>query len=201
MLAVTDTGSGMDKATIERIFDPFFTTKELGKGTGMGLSTAYGIVHRHGGEITVRSEPGSGTTVRVYLPLSNEPAAAGLVKPEAALERSGGNEVVLVVEDEDQVRDVVLQILERRGYEVLLAAGGEEATEKLAADGDRISLLLTDVVMPGRSGLDLYAEVAAKYPGLKVLFMTGYSNPERHSASANPLHKSRSLESRFPSPL
>ena len=154
----------------------------------MGLSTAYGIVHRHGGEITVHSEPGSGTTFRVYLPLSNEPAAAAVAKSEATVERSGGNEVVLVAEDEDHVRDVVRQILERRGYEVILAADGEEAIDKLAADGARISLLLTDGVMPGRSGPDLYAEVAEKYPGLKVLFMTGYSHSERQSAPARPLN-------------
>ena len=188
MLEVADTGSGMDKATIERVFDPFFTTKEPGRGTGMGLSTAYGIVNRHGGEITVHSEPGIGTTFRVYLPLSKEPAAAAVAKPEATVEHSGGNEVVLVAEDEDHVRDVVRQILERHGYEVILAADEEDAIDKLAADGARISLLLTDVVMPGRSGPDLYAEAAAKYPGLKVLFMTGYFHSERQSVPARPLH-------------
>jgi len=182
-----DTGSGMDKATVERVFDPFFTTKEPGRGTGMGLSTSYGIVSQHRGEITVRSEPGSGTTFRVYLPLSDEPAAAAANKSAATVEPIGGNEVVLVVEDQDQVRDVVRQILERRGYEVILATGAEEAIDKLAADGARISLLLTDVVMPGRSGPDLYDEAAAKHPGLKVLFMTGYTDRERQAASAGAL--------------
>jgi len=186
MLVVSDTGSGMDKATVERIFDPFFTTKALGKGTGMGLSTAYGIVRQHGGEINVRSKLGSGTTFRVYLPASNE-LAAPVAKPAASAESIGGNEVVLVVEDEDQVRDVVYQILVRRGYEVIQAVGGDEARRKLAVDGHRISLLVTDVVMPGQSGPEVYDEAVAKYPGLKVLFMTGYSDREQAIGSADPL--------------
>ena len=153
----------MDKATVERIFDPFFTTKALGKGTGMGLSTAYGIVRQHGGEINVCSKLGSGTTFRVYLPASNE-LAAPVAKPAASAESIGGNEVVLLVEDEDQVRDVVYQILVRRGYEVIQAVGGDEARRKLAVDGHRISLLVTDVVMPGQSGPEVYDEAVAKYP-------------------------------------
>lgn len=177
-LTVTDTGFGMDPATVERVFDPFFTTKDVGKGTGMGLSTAYGIIVQHGGKISVESEVGVGTSFRIRLPRSTAPARTpDEVREHQTVETRGG-EVILVVEDEPSVREVVDEILRRRGYEVIVAADKLAAHRELEANGDDISLLLTDVIMPGGSGPDLSEEVRRLYPDVKVLFMSGYSDLE-----------------------
>ncbi len=174
MLAVSDSGVGMDAATRERIFEPFFTTKEKGKGTGLGLSIVYGIVKQSGGEVLVYSEPGHGTVFKIYLPAAPAAEPAPAVTPHVPL--TPGGATVLLVEDEDQVRALTRLMLERRGYHVLVAATPEEAVRIAGQAGDQIDLLLTDVVMPLRYGTDLAVEVQALLPRIRVLFMSGYTD-------------------------
>ena len=173
-LTVTDTGEGMTPDVRTHIFDPFFTTKPAGEGTGLGLATVYGIVDQSGGHVAVYSEPDLGTSFKVYLPASDEPAAQAPDEVVPAPSRPA-NETVLLVEDEAVVRGLVREILERDGYSVLEAAGPEEA---LAAsnDGGHIHLLLTDVVMPRMSGPEIARSVGAVRDGIKVLYMSGYSD-------------------------
>jgi PAS domain S-box-containing protein len=175
MLAVSDTGSGMDAETVGKIFDPFYTTKEKGKGTGLGLSTVYGIVKQHGGNIWVYSEPGRGTTFKVYLPRVDEPAEEEETAPPAAGRASREPETVLVVEDDESVRDLVCRMLSGAGYEVLVARSGHEAV-LLAKEAKAIHLLLTDVIMPEMSGRVVRDQVAALHPDVKVLYMSGYTD-------------------------
>jgi len=174
MLAGSDTGCGMGKTVLEHLFEPFFTTKELGKGTGLGLATVYGIVKQHGGNIWVYSEPGKGTTFKVYLPRVKEPVAARAVAVHPASPR--GAEMVLVLEDEASVRRIVARSLEQMGYRILTAASPAQAEEALAAHGDEIALLLTDVVLPERSGRQVSGAAREKYPHLRVLYMSGHSD-------------------------
>jgi two-component system, cell cycle sensor histidine kinase and response regulator CckA len=174
VLSVTDTGQGMDKETQLRIFEPFFTTKEKGKGTGLGLSTVYGIIKQSGGYVLVESEPQQGTTFRIYLPRVEdalEPAAA----VGAASSQSGGSETVLLVEDEESVRQLVRETLESKGYKVLEADHGEAALQIAAEYSDEIDILITDVVMPGMSGRELSARLCASCPHTKVLYLSGYT--------------------------
>ena len=173
-LSVTDTGSGMSPATRDRIFEPFFTTKEMGKGTGMGLATAFGIVKQSSGNIWVYSEPGAGTTFKIYLPRVDAPAAE--IRRVHADAGATGTETVLIAEDEDVVRRAAVRILESAGYRVLVAANGEAAVRLCEQHRDEIHLLLTDVVMPRIGGRDLALRVRALNPGLKVLFMSGYAD-------------------------
>ena len=174
LLVVSDTGEGMDKETISRIFDPFFTTKEQGKGTGLGLATVYGIVSRHRGGVHVYSEPGTGTTFRIYLPSSPslEEIAAD---PDAALPLPRGTETILVVDDEATVRRLVIDTLHPLGYTCLEAANGAAALGVAAAHEGTIDLLFTDVVMPEMGGTELAARLTTQRPGLRVLFMSGYT--------------------------
>jgi signal transduction histidine kinase/ActR/RegA family two-component response regulator len=174
LFSVSDTGCGMEPRVLERIFEPFFTTKEQGKGTGLGLSTVYGIVKQSGGNIWAYSEPGLGTTFKIYLPRVAGPASAGSLPPQPATVISG-TETVLLVEDEEAMRKLAERILLRAGYLVLAAADGEEALALAGDRSDRIHLLLTDVVMPRMSGKDLAGRLVAARPGLKVLYMSGYS--------------------------
>jgi two-component system, cell cycle sensor histidine kinase and response regulator CckA len=175
MLAVSDTGVGMDEATRARIFEPFFTTKEKGKGTGLGLSTVYGIVQQSGGSIWVYSELNRGTSFKVYLPELEAAIESHQDKPEEN-EAPGGSETILLVEDEETVRGLAQKILEQVGYNVLSAAGGEEAVRLCNDQERRIDLLLTDVVMPEASGKEVAEHLNQLVPGIKVLFMSGYTD-------------------------
>ncbi len=174
MLAVSDNGCGMDQATKDRLFEPFFTTKEVGKGTGLGLATVYGIVKQHRGNIWVYSEPGQGATFKVYLPRVEE--TADILVPERRGPVQGGSETVLVVEDEPVVRRLVCDILEGLGYTVLEAGQGDEALEVCRRHQGPVSLLVTDVVMPGMSGNELAQRLVESLPRLKVLFLSGYTS-------------------------
>ena len=178
MLAVRDTGLGMDAETQKHIFEPFFTTKEKGKGTGLGLATVYGIVKQSEGYIWVDSAPGAGTTVRVFLPwVEAEPAAEGPKRPVVPEELPPrGTETVLLVEDEEMVRRMTREVLEGAGYRVLEAASGFEALRVSASHTGRLDLVLTDVVMPGMSGRELAERLAPVRPGMKVLYMSGHTD-------------------------
>ncbi len=176
-LALVDTGEGMDEATRRRIFEPFFTTKPKGKGTGLGLATVYGIVKQHGGYIEVTSEPGKGAAFSCYFPTAATPASAAVGAQEEAggAVVAGGGETVLVVEDERLVRDLVVNALLRQGYHVHEAVSAEEALEAIDTLETRVDLLLTDVVLPGMNGRDLYREIHRRSPETSVLFMSGYT--------------------------
>jgi two-component system cell cycle sensor histidine kinase/response regulator CckA len=175
MLAVSDTGIGMDPETQAHIFEPFYTTKGGGRGTGLGLSTVYGIVKQSGGYIWVYSEPGKGTTFKVYLPRVEDAVTPVSVATEQPADRRG-TETVLLVEDEEAVRELTHTILAEEGYSVLVAKNAEHA-EQLAANGsNEIHLLLTDVVMPGVSGRDLAHRITTRNPRTRVLFMSGYTD-------------------------
>jgi PAS domain S-box-containing protein len=173
MLSVTDTGCGMDKETQARIFEPFFTTKEKGKGTGLGLSTVYGIVKQSGGYVFAQSELGHGTTFRIFLPRVEQKAE--LVNAvRHPREQTRGSETVLLVEDEESVRQLVKETLESRGYTVLEAEDGEHALA-IAAKKGAVQLMITDVVMPGINGQELAKEISKTHPKTKVLFLSGYA--------------------------
>src|ERR1700732_4401301 len=174
VLSLSDTGEGMDKETQLRIFEPFFTTKEKGKGTGLGLSTVYGIIKQSGGYVLVESEPQQGTTFRIYLPRVEdalEPAGA----VSASSSQSGGSETVLLVEDEESVRQLVRETLESKGYKVLEADHGAAALQIASEYSETIDILITDVVMPGMGGRELSARLSATCPQTKVLYLSGYT--------------------------
>ncbi|MDE3155449.1 MAG: PAS domain S-box protein [Acidobacteriota bacterium] len=176
-LAVSDTGIGMDARTRQHLFEPFFTTKG-NLGTGLGLATVYGIVTQSDGGITVTTAPGQGSTFRLYLPISQRPVAAPEPEARRPASRTGGSEAILVVEDEDGVRVLISRVLRRGGYQVTEARTPDEAL-RLAGEQERtIDLMLTDVVMPGMNGAALADAMAERRPGLKVLFMSGYSEPD-----------------------
>ena len=173
LLAVSDTGVGMDAATLARVFEPFFTTKGPGEGTGLGLATVYGIVKQSSGYIWAYSEPGRGATFKVYFPRAGAAPEPG-VESGVPVGAPGGSEVVLVVEDQDDVRRLTVRILEGRGYRVLSAASGEEALRLVRHNGSAIDLLLIDVVMPGTSGPEVVRLLEPARPAMKVLYMSGY---------------------------
>jgi CheY-like chemotaxis protein len=176
-LTVTDTGCGMDQATLERIFEPFFTTKEVGKGTGLGLATVYGIARQHRGWIEVASEVGRGTTFNIFIPGTAQPAGSAtdfLTKSQTV---RGGKESILVAEDEDGLRELVQQILQQYQYEVAVAATGVEAMRIWTEAGGKFDLLLTDMIMPGgMTGRELAAELKKQKPNLKIIYTSGYSS-------------------------
>ena len=177
VLVVVDTGIGMDAATRERIFEPFFTTKAPGKGTGLGLSTVYGLVQQLGGELRVQSEPGQGSTFEVLLPVGESRTEEPALESSSAA-GAGGDETVLVVEDEPGVRALATRVLGQAGYDVLAAADGLEAASIAREHAGVIHLLLTDVVLPGVGGRELASQLAAERPGMRVLFTSGYTEDE-----------------------
>ena len=172
MLAVTDSGAGMDATVRAHLFEPFFTTKEVGKGTGLGLATVYGIVKQSGGYISVYSEPGHGSSFKIYLPRIETPDTSPAAPQKGGAAR--GSETVLVVEDEPAVLTLSRRALEAQGYVVLAASDAAAALQVVERHGGTIHLLLTDVVMPGMSGRDLADRLAAQRPGIRVLYMSGY---------------------------
>ena len=173
LLSVRDTGTGMDQETRAHLFEPFFTTKEIGKGTGLGLATVFGIVKQNLGLVSVESEPGRGTTFKIHLPRAQPEAVAA--KPETVPPGRRGPETVLLVEDEEQVLNLGRRILTRHGYTVLAASGPEAAMVAAAGHAGPIHLLITDVVMPGLNGKQLRERLRASHPELKCLFMSGYT--------------------------
>ncbi|MGH9717094.1 MAG: response regulator [Candidatus Acidiferrales bacterium] len=173
MLSVTDTGTGMDNATLNRIFEPFFTTKEIGKGTGLGLATVYGIVSQHGGFMQVRSECGVGSTFRAYFPVSADIAEPKRAPDSQPLQR--GSETILVAEDHDGLRQVAQETLTGLGYQVILAVDGEQAVREFAAHRESIRLALVDIMLPKLSGSDVSALIRKENPELPVILATGYS--------------------------
>lgn len=174
-LSVKDTGAGMDAETKSHLFEPFFTTKEAGKGTGLGLATVYGIVHQCRGSICVTSEMGKGTTFEVYLPVE-ESLGKGEHAAQDARTASGGTETILVVEDEEAVRELIREVLDRRGHKVLAAAEAQEAIDLLARFSGTVDLVISDIVMPGMSGPDLIRQLGRSHPGMKVLYISGYTD-------------------------
>ena len=176
MLAVTDTGIGMTSDTVAHIFEPFYTTKESGRGTGLGLSTVYGIVKQSGGYIWVYSEPGKGTTFKVYLPRVEERVEVSSTAQIPAPAARDGKETILLVEDEPSVRELTRMVLSKRGYAVLEALNPADAERLAGSHGAEIHLLLTDVVMPGMSGHELAKRLTARHGNLRVLYMSGYTH-------------------------
>jgi nitrogen-specific signal transduction histidine kinase/CheY-like chemotaxis protein len=175
MLSVSDTGVGMTPEVTERLFEPFFSTKDKDKGTGLGLSTVYGIVKQSGGDIWVYSEPGKGSTFKIYLPRVDEPLEEQREKPlDDMLLR--GSETILLVEDEEEVRKLAVRVLERQGYKVLAARNGDEALLICEQQKGPIHLLLTDVVMPGMNGHEVAKRLESLHPETKVLYMSGYTD-------------------------
>jgi len=175
MLAVSDSGIGMSPETVAHIFEPFYTTKGSGQGTGLGLSTVYGIVKQSGGYIWVYSEPGKGTTFKVYLPRVEAQVEA---KPEVVEVGSAGkgSETILLVEDEEAVRELASRILSAKGYSVVAAKSTKEAEQFAEKHGAKIHLLLTDIIMPGTSGRELAKRITARHPRTRVLYMSGYTD-------------------------
>ena len=176
-LSVSDTGCGMSPEVLVRVFEPFFTTKEIGKGTGLGLATVYGIIRQHEGWIEVKSQPGAGTTFDLFFPCS----AGAIEELELPIyepaEATGGTETILAVEDEPALRELVQVVLESAGYRVLLAENGQNALALFAEHADEIDLLITDMVMPGGiNGRELAARLQTQKPGLRAVFTSGYSS-------------------------
>jgi len=172
-LTISDTGTGMDSETLGQLFEPFFTTKEINEGTGLGLSTVYGIVKQHGGNVWAYSEPGLGAIFKVYLPISTESLPVGRPSPES--QSAGGSETILLVEDNEDVRELAFAILERNGYLVLVAESGPEALLLLEDHKGPLHMILTDVVMPEMNGRQLFEKVSTIYPDAKALYMSGYN--------------------------
>jgi nitrogen-specific signal transduction histidine kinase/ActR/RegA family two-component response regulator len=171
-LSVMDTGVGMDESTQQRIFDPFFTTKDMGRGTGLGMASAYGIIQNHGGIITVSSEKGRGTTFEIYFPATGKSLPQ---KKEVAGQTLKGSENVLLVDDEDMVIDVGRQFLEKMGYQVLLASNGKEAIDIYKKNSDKVEIVILDMIMPDMGGGEVYDRLKEINPDIKVLLSSGYS--------------------------
>lgn len=185
-MTVSDTGHGMDKDTVSRIFEPFYTTKPVGKGTGLGLATVHGIVTQTGGYIWVYSEPGQGTTFKIFIPRSYE--AARPITPRSVRRLMPATETILLVEDEASTREAVERSLVRAGYRVVLAENGAEALELAMANGNEIDVVLTDSMMPEMGGLELAARLKEARPEIRVLMMSGYTEQTTTSRFGNSEH-------------
>ena len=173
LLTVSDTGQGMDKETLSHIFEPFFTTKETGKGTGLGLATVYGIVKQHGGHITCYSEPGLGTTFKIYFPAIEKERDSETPSIEKPI--PGGTETILLVDDEEALRELGSTLLNEFGYKVITACNGKEALEIYQWEGERISLVILDLIMPEMDGKKCMEEMLQVNPNAKVVLASGYS--------------------------
>ncbi len=182
VLAVSDTGVGMDEDTRQHVFEPFFTTKQVGSGTGLGMSTVYGLVKQHEGFVLIDSSPGIGTTVRVYLPLSEESPQEP--RRHRKLEHLTGTETILLAEDEESVRRTTKRVLERHGYRVLAASDGVDALELFERNASRVSLVLSDIVMPRMSGPELMSAIRRRNASVRLLLTSGYASPEMPQAKA-----------------
>jgi CheY-like chemotaxis protein len=184
MLAVADSGMGMDAETQSHLFEPFFTTKEMGKGTGLGLSTVYGIVKQSEGYVWCYSEVGVGTTFKIYLPRVDEEAAPG--RKPTAVRLAHGTETVLLIEDDRSLRDLLCEILEGAGYTVLVADGGAKALQIAEEYAGAIQLIVTDVIMPGLSGRQAAEKIKAARSEVEILFISGYTSEaiEKHGVLA-----------------
>jgi CheY-like chemotaxis protein len=199
-LKVTDTGSGMSKDTLNRIFEPFFTTKEVGKGTGLGLATVYGIVKQHQGWVEVESELGKGTTFQVFIPATEKSSETSFMKSAPKPAPKGGHETILLVEDEPVLRELACMILKDYKYEVIEAGCGVEALKIFEQLGGKVDLLLTDMVMPqGMTGRELAEQLRARKPGLRVIYTSGYS-ADVMGGEVN-LGNVRFLQKPYPPPL
>jgi PAS domain S-box-containing protein len=174
LMTVTDTGIGMDEETKKKLFEPFFTTKEVGKGTGLGLSTVYGIVKQHNGYINVYSEVGGGTAFKIYLPIIKPDILEKTEFAKEGMVYTGGTETILIAEDDEPVRKLTKETLERAGYKVIDAVDGDDAMEKFMEHKDEIQLLLLDVIMPKRNGREVYDEIRKIRPEVRVIFVSGY---------------------------
>lgn len=174
-ITVTDTGIGMDKESCARMFEPFYTTKEVGKGTGLGMSIAYGIIKQHNGFINVYSEPGVGTTFRIYLPIAETEQSASMEKKEEVAPR-GGTETILLAEDDAAVSKLVVTVLEEYGYTVIRSVDGQDAVEKFSANSDKINMVLMDMIMPKKNGKEAYEEIIRLKSNVKVLYSSGYTS-------------------------
>ncbi|MEK6779948.1 MAG: ATP-binding protein, partial [Candidatus Deferrimicrobiota bacterium] len=183
VVSISDNGAGMDEATRHRIFEPFFTTKKLGRGTGLGLSTVYGIIKQHEGWINLESRPGEGTTFRTYLPRADEVAKEQAPGAEAARPKTG-KETILLVDDEEMIRSIGRQILEIHGYSVLTAADGQEAIDLYLRERERIDLVILDMTMPHLTGADVLTRIRNLNPRARVILSSGYPSGESHLASA-----------------
>ncbi|MEK6572163.1 MAG: ATP-binding protein, partial [Bacteroidota bacterium] len=180
-LSVADTGTGMDEATRSRIFEPFFTTKERGKGTGLGLSLVFGIMESHDGFVDVESEPGKGTTFHLYFPLLQKPAEIEQMKEQSTIDVPGGSETILVVEDEEMLRELVKNLLEAKGYTVLAASDGDEAVAMYTRHQGEIQLVLSDMGLPRMNGFEVYRELKNLNSTVRMILASGYVEPEMKS--------------------
>jgi len=188
-LSVTDTGTGMDRELQAHIFEPFFTTKKLGKGTGLGLAVVYGIVKQHNGYLEVESEIYKGTTFKIFLPASTKEQDKGLEVKNKLNTSQGGSETILIVEDEEIVRNVAVRLVNGLGYKVLLAKNGEEAMEVFNRERNSLDLVVMDVVMPKESGPEVYKKMNCINPKLPVLFVTGYDAESKVSSLTRGLNQ------------
>jgi len=173
LICISDTGSGMDRQTIDRIFEPFFTTKELGKGTGLGLAVVYGIIRQHNGFINVYSELGKGSTFKIYLPVTA--SSVDTAKKTEMVRPSGGTEAILIADDDRSIRNLLRTLLTQAGYTVITAEDGADAVTKFRENRDAISLMILDAIMPNKNGQEAYEEISSSAPGVKTIFLSGYA--------------------------
>jgi CheY-like chemotaxis protein len=174
LVSIADTGIGMDKKTAEKIFEPFFTTKEMGRGTGLGLAIVYGIIKQHNGYINVYSEPDKGTTFNIYIPVISAKSSAGEATVLAP-PLTGGTETILAAEDDTALKKLTETVLNAYGYRTIMAEDGEDAVKKFIEHKDRIQLVILDMIMPKKSGKEAYDEIRKIKPGIKTLFVSGYT--------------------------